>query len=156
MSLEIERKFLVCGDFRPQVKESVHIIQGYLNTDKQKTVRVRTWGERGFLTVKGPTNGVSRFEWETEIPLEDARRMISLCSAVIDKTRHLVPSGEHTFEVDEFHGDNEGLILAEIELKSEDEEFIRPQWLGREVSYDHRYYNSQLLLHPYREWNPIK
>lgn len=152
MGVEIERKFLVEGDFRPEVKESVHITQGYLCTDTGRTVRIRIRGDKGFITIKGASEGISRFEWEKEIPIEDARKMMEMCGKVIDKTRHLIPAGERTFEVDEFHGENEGLIMAEIELEREDEEFIRPEWLGEEVSYDRRYYNSQLLAHPYREW----
>lgn len=150
--MEIERKFLVCGDWSRDVTDSIQIVQGYLNLDKNRTVRVRIKGSRGFLTVKGPTNGVSRFEWEKEIPVEDAREMMKLCTGVIDKTRHLAPIGDHYYEIDEFHGDNEGLIVAEIELRSEDEEFIRPKWLGEEVSHDRRYYNSQLIINPYKNW----
>lgn len=152
MGMEIERKFLVCGDWSRDVKESVHIMQGYLNLDKDRTVRVRIKGKRGYLTVKGPTNGVSRFEWEKEIPAEDARGMMDLCTGVIDKTRHLAPIGDHVYEIDEFHGDNEGLIVAEIELGSEDEQFVRPDWLGEEVSHERRYYNSQLIINPYKNW----
>lgn len=152
MGMEIERKFLVCGDWSRDVTDSIQIVQGYLNLDKNRTVRVRIKGSRGFLTVKGPTNGVSRFEWEKEIPVEDAREIMKLCTGVIDKTRHLAPIGDHYYEIDEFHGDNEGLIVAEIELRSEDEEFIRPKWLGEEVSHDRRYYNSQLIINPYKNW----
>lgn len=151
--MEIERKFLVKGDFMPEVTESVHIVQGYLSTNTNKIVRVRIRGNKGYLTIKGKPKGISRFEWEEEIPVEQARQMISLCgSTVIDKTRNLVPAGKHTFEVDVFHGNNEGLVVAEIELGSEDEEFIRPSWLGEEVSYDKRYFNSQLLRHPFKNW----
>ena len=153
MSLEIERKFLVRGDFRPYVTESVHIVQGYLSTDRSRTVRVRTRGSQGFLTIKGPTDGISRFEWETEIPLSDAQKMLEMCTGVVDKTRNLVPAGDGlVFEVDEFHGRNEGLVMAEIELSHPEQGFPRPEWLGEEVSHDPRYYNSQLLLHPYDEW----
>lgn len=152
MGMEIERKFLVCGDWSRDVTDSLQIVQGYLNLDKNRTVRVRIKGGRGFLTVKGPVNGVSRFEWEKEIPVEEAREMIKLCTGVIEKTRHLAPMGDHVYEIDEFHGDNEGLIVAEIELRSEDEQFVRPDWLGEEVSADRRYYNSQLIINPYKNW----
>lgn len=152
MGLEIERKFLVKGDFMPFVKESVHIVQGYLNLDKNRTVRVRIRGDRGFITVKGPTDGVKRFEWEKEIPVGEASEMLELCRGVIDKTRCLVPAGGHTYEVDVFHGDNEGLVVAEIELSDPDEIFVRPEWLGEEVSRDRRYYNSQLIVNPFNRW----
>jgi len=152
MALEIERKFLVCGDFSADVRQSDNIVQGYLNMEKGRTVRVRIRSGKGYITVKGPTDGVSRFEWEKEIPLKEARDLIGLCTGVIDKTRHLAPVGDHTFEIDEFHGDNEGLIVAEIELSSPDEPFEKPTWLGQEVSFDRRYYNSQLLINPYSQW----
>jgi len=115
---------------------------------------VRTKGDKGYLTVKGKTNesGMSRFEWEKEIPFEEAGRLLGLCKAVIDKTRYLVDVGSHTFEVDEFYGENEGLLLAEVELSSEDEQFERPDWLGEEVTGDLRYYNSRLLASPYVNW----
>ena len=151
-SIEIERKFLVKGEYKPFARESCRICQGYLCTDEGRTVRVRTFGDRGFLTIKGRTSesGMSRFEWEKEIPAEEAVRLLSLCAATIDKTRYLVDVGEHVFEVDEFYGDNEGLVLAEVELKSEDESFERPSWLGDEVTGDKRYYNSMLLRDPYK------
>lgn len=152
MAVEIERKFLVCGEFKPYAREALDIVQGYLNFDKSRTVRVRVKGEKGYMTVKGPTDGVSRFEWEKEIPLDEARQLLGLCTGVIDKTRYLVDYEGHCFEVDEFHGDNQGLVVAEVELSSPDEEFERPSWLGEEVSYDRRYYNSQLILNPYRNW----
>ena len=152
MAVEIERKFLVCGDYKSSANKSSHIVQGYLNMDKNRTVRVRVRDDKGYMTVKGPTNGVSRFEWEREIPREEAAGLLALCPAVIDKTRYLVDYGGHTFEVDEFHGDNDGLVVAEVELSSEDEKFEKPSWLGEEVSHDRRYYNSQLLIHPYKTW----
>lgn len=152
MAIEIERKFLVCGDYSREITDSLHIVQGYLNLDKERTVRVRVKGRKGYLTVKGPTNGVSRFEWEKEIPVDEAMGLLQLCTGVIDKTRNLVPYGEHYWEVDEFHGDNEGLIVAEIELGSEDEQFERPDWLGEEVSHQRKYYNSQLIINPYKNW----
>lgn len=156
MALEIERKFLVEGDYRPYVSCSARIVQGYLCSSAGKTVRVRIKGNRGFLTIKGPTpsGSCSRFEWEAEIPLKDAEELLGLCeSGTIDKVRHLVRYGSHTFEVDEFFGDNQGLIVAEVELSSEDEEFERPSWLGREVTGERRYYNSCLLRNPYCKWS---
>jgi len=152
--VEIERKFLVSGDFRPFVRKSCRICQGYLSTDEERTVRVRVCDDKGYLTIKGKTDekGMSRSEWEVEIPLEQAQVMLGLCRRVIDKTRHLVDAGAHTFEVDEFNGENAGLVVAEIELVSEEEEFEKPSWLGREVTGDVRYYNSMLLRNPYRNW----
>ncbi len=155
MAQEIEKKFLVKGDFRPFVKKSTHIVQGYLSSVPERTVRVRIKGEKGFLTVKGIGNesGASRFEWETEISKEDAADLIKICEpGVIDKTRHLVEAGRHVYEVDEFHGENEGLILAEVELAAEDEAFEKPDWLGEEVTGDVRYYNSMLMKNPYSKW----
>ena len=152
--IEIERKFLVVGEFKSRAKSALRIRQGYLSTDAGVTVRVRTKGDKGYLTIKGKTNdsGVSRFEWEKEIPFEEAGRLLGLCKAVIDKTRYLVEVGSHTFEVDEFYGENEGLLLAEVELSSEDEAFEIPDWLGDEVTGNIRYYNSMLLRNPYRNW----
>ncbi|MBR6250215.1 MAG: CYTH domain-containing protein [Bacteroidales bacterium] len=154
-NIEIERKFLVNGDFMPYVSKSIHIMQGYLNSDPKRTVRVRLKDDKGFITIKGIGNetGATRFEWEKEIAATDARELIRLCeSGVIDKTRHLVPSGKHTIEVDVFHGENEGLVMAEIELTAENEAYERPEWLGNEVTNDERYYNSYLSKHPYKEW----
>lgn len=155
MAQEIERKFLVRGDFKPSVTSSKRIVQGYLSSVPERTVRVRIAGDRGVITVKGMSSesGASRFEWEKEIPVSEAGALLELCeSGVIDKIRHLVPVGNHVFEVDEFHGDNEGLVIAEIELSSEDEFFERPVWLGEEVTGDPRYYNSMLMKHPCKLW----
>ena len=154
MSMEIERKFLVDGDFRAEESHSYRITQGYICPQSGRTVRVRRRDDRGFLTIKGPSldGGVSRFEWEKEISLDDVRQLMSLCDDVIDKTRHIVPFCGHIFEVDEFYGDNEGLIVAEVELQSADEEFLKPEWLGREVTGDNRYFNSQLVKNPYKNW----
>ena len=153
MALEIERKFLVSGDFKPLAKKAQRITQGYLSSVPQRTVRVRIKGEQGYITVKGQGSGITRFEWEKEIPVDDARELMELCEpGIIDKTRYLIDEGEHTFEVDEFYGDNEGLIVAEIELSSEDESFVRPHWLGEEVTGDPRYYNSMLMKNPYANW----
>lgn len=152
-NLEIERKFLVKGEFKSFAREQEEIAQGYLCSDPLRTVRVRIRGGKGYLTVKGPNHGVSRFEWEKEIPVSDARELLALAEpGVIEKTRYLVDVGRHTWEVDEFHGANEGLTLAEVELGAEDEEFIVPEWVGEEVSADSRYYNSYLKGHPFGEW----
>ena len=155
MAQEIERKFLVRGDFKSEVTKATRITQGYLSSVPERTVRVRIKGDKGYMTVKGigSDSGASRFEWEKEIPAEDVRELLKICEpGVIDKTRYLVPAGKHTFEVDEFYGDNEGLVVAEVELSSEDEEFVRPEWLGEEVTGDARYYNSMLMKKPYKTW----
>ena len=130
------------------------IIQGFLSSTPGRTVRVRVRGDRGYITVKGPARGLTRFEWEKEIPVGEAEVLLRLCEpGMIDKTRWLVPSADgHTWEVDEFHGDNEGLVVAEIELGSEAEEFERPAWLGREVTGERRYFNSSLTKCPYKDW----
>lgn len=155
MAVEIERKFLVDGEFRHIAESSVRVVQGYLSSLPERTVRVRVYGDRGFITIKGigSSSGMSRFEWEKEISCEEAMSLLEICEAgVIDKTRHIVRVGDHVYEVDEFHGDNEGLVVAEIELSSEDESFVRPDWLGREVTGDSRYYNSMLSSNPFRNW----
>lgn len=155
MAQEIERKFLVTGSFREQVTRRTRIVQGYLSSVPERTVRVRIKGDKGFLTIKGIGNasGATRFEWEQEIPVAEAEQLLAICEpGVIDKIRHLVPAGVHTFEVDEFFGENEGLVVAEIELGSEGESFERPAWLGEEVTGDPRYFNSMLMKHPFRRW----
>ena len=155
MAQEIERKFLVTGDYRSSAASSSHIAQGYICSEQGRTVRVRIRDGHGYLTIKGPStdNGLSRYEWEREIPLEDARDLLRLCQGqILEKTRFLVPFAGHTFEVDEFYGDNEGLVVAEVELSAPDEPFERPAFLGQEVTGDRRYYNSQLMQHPYRTW----
>lgn len=155
MATEIERKFLVSGEFAVGAAESRHVVQGYLNSSRERTVRVRISEDKGFLTIKGVTSdtGMSRFEWEHEISIDEAKALLDICEpGVIDKTRFIVPFAEHVFEVDVFHGENEGLILAEVELSSEDEEFERPLWLGKEVTGDVRYYNSMLMKQPYGLW----
>jgi adenylate cyclase len=152
MPQEIERKFIVSGNFKPFVSQSIRITQGYLSSVPERTVRVRVKGNKGYITVKGiaGNGGISRFEWEKEISLSEAQELMEICeSGIIDKTRHRIPVGNHTFEVDEFHGENEGLIIAEIELDSEDEAFEKPSWLGREVTGDVNYYNSTLTKYPY-------
>lgn len=155
MSQEIERKFLVIGDFKQEAFAHSHIVQGYICAARGRTVRVRIRGDKGYLTIKGAADaqGISRYEWEKEIPLDEARELMKLCvDGVIDKTRYLVRSGKHIFEVDEFHGDNTGLLMAEVELSAIDESFIKPLFIGKEVTGDVRYYNSQLMMHPYKEW----
>lgn len=154
--IEIERKFLVKSQaFKDEAFKKTHIKQGFLSTDKERTVRVRLKGEKGFLTIKGASSndGLSRFEWEKEITKEDAEQLFKLCKqGIIDKVRYEVKLGNHIFEVDEFFGDNEGLLLAEIELNTEDEAFEKPNWLGSEVTGDVRYYNSQLCNQPFNTW----
>ena len=155
MSQELERKFLVCGDFKAEAFQATHIIQGYLG--HKPSVRVRIRGDKGYLTIKGPVSksGLSRFEWEKEIAVDEALALLELAEpGRIDKTRYLVKNtdGKHTWEVDEFHGDNEGLIMAEIELSDENEPFDKPDWIGKEVTGDPRYYNSMLKERPYKTW----
>ncbi|MCL5246370.1 CYTH domain-containing protein [Cellulophaga sp. 20_2_10] len=155
--LEIERKFLVKSDaFKTEAITEKRIVQGFLNTDPERTVRVRIKGDKGFLTIKGKSNrtGTSRFEWEKEIPIKEAEALLKLCEeGVIDKIRYNVPVAKHLYEVDEFFSDNEGLIVAEVELKDEDEEFVKPYWLGEEVTGDIKYYNSQLSKKPFKKWS---
>ena len=154
--IEIERKFLVnSNDFKTEAFSQNRITQGYLSSVPGRTVRVRIKGNKGFLTIKGASNesGLSRFEWEKEIPIEDAQKLLLLCEeCVIDKTRFEVKMGNHIFEVDEFYGENKGLIMAEIELKSETETIKKPVWLGKEVTGDKRYYNSCLSKNPFKNW----
>jgi len=155
MPQEIERKFLLKGEFKQYAVKYLTIKQGYISTLNGITVRVRIKEDKGFLTIKSPSNttGISRYEWEKEIPYYEAVELLALCdSGLIDKTRYLIPVGGFTFEVDEFHGENKGLIMAEIELKSEEEDFPRPDWLGEEVTNDYRYYNSYLAKHPFTRW----
>jgi adenylate cyclase len=152
MALEIERKFLVCGDAW-RVATGTYYCQGYLNRDKHRTVRVRIAGDKAFLTVKGPNAGIVRSEFEYGIPVDDARQLLELCEKpLIEKHRRAVQHHGFTWEVDEFLGENEGLIIAEIELQSPDQSFDRPGWVGEEVTGDSRYYNSNLSSRPYRTW----
>ncbi len=154
--LEIERKFLVESEgYKTLAQSKTRIVQGFLNTHPERTVRIRIRGDRGFLTVKGKTNdsGTSRFEWEKNIAREEAERLIELCEpGIIEKNRYMVPFGGKTFEVDEFLGDNSGLVVAEIELNMEDEHFEKPSFLGMEVTGDVRYYNAMLAKNPYSKW----
>ena len=155
MAQEIERKFLVKGDFKRGAHKAIRITQGYLSSVPERTVRIRIKDNKGYITIKGIGNasGVCRYEWEKEIPLGEAEELLKLCeSGVIDKIRYEVKAGEHTFEVDEFHGDNEGLIVAEIELNDEQDHFIKPLWLGEEITGDVKYYNAMLIKHPYSQW----
>src|SRR2546428_10382979 len=154
--IEIERKFLVnSNDYKDEAFTKTRISQGYICTDPQRTVRIRIKGNKGFITIKGESSqsGLSRFEWEKEISTEEAHQLVFLCQkGKIDKTRYEIKVGNHTYEVDEFHGENEGLTMAEIELSSESESFEKPNWLGEEVTNDHRYYNSYLSQIPFGEW----
>ena len=154
--IEIERKFLVKFDtYRKEATSKERIVQGFLNTHPERTVRVRVKGDSGYLTIKGKSNvsGTTRFEWEQEIPLSDAEKLLELCEkGTIDKIRYNVHCGNHVYEIDELHGENEGLVLAEIELQSQDEVFEKKDWLGKEVTGEIRYYNSQLSKLPYKTW----
>jgi CYTH domain-containing protein len=155
--LEIERKFLVKAgaDFKSQAYDSSRIKQGYIASGHGRTVRVRTRGPSAYLTIKGPSadGGLSRYEFEKEITMDEAGQLFRLCEpGIIDKTRYLVKSGNHTFEVDEFYGENEGLVMAEVELSSPDEPYKKPDFIGQEVTGDRRFYNSHLRLNPFRLW----
>lgn len=152
---EIERKFLLrsTADIKKEARNSSRIVQGYLNSDPERTVRIRIKGEKAFLTIKGISNesGLARFEWEKEISVPEAEALLPLCEPeVIEKVRYEIPFGNHIFEVDEFFGSNEGLVLAEVELTSEDEQFEKPVWLGEEVTGQKEFYNSHLSKHPYK------
>ncbi len=154
--IEIERKFLVKSDvFKALARSKTRIVQGFLNTDPYRTVRIRLAGEKGFITVKGISNfaGTARFEWEREITVKEAEALLLLCEkGVLEKYRYEIPAGAHVFEVDEFLRENEGLIVAEVELESENELFNKPDWLGTEVTGEIAYYNSQLSQNPYSKW----
>ena len=155
MANEIERKFLVKGDFKANAFKTFRIKQGYLSSTPERTVRVRIKGDKGFITIKGISNesGTTRYEWEKEISTEDVNNLLKICEpGIIDKTRYLVSVGNHTYEVDEFYGDNEGLTVAEVELDNEEEAFVKPDWLGEEVTGDMRYYNAMLLKNPFKNW----
>lgn len=155
MAVEIERKFVVTGDsWRDQVTSATRIVQGYLASTGRLTLRVRIKGERAYLTVKGTTSGISRSEFEYEIPVADAQLLLDELAEgpVIDKVRHLVPVGDHVWEVDVFSGANAPLVMAEVELSDPAETFVRPEWAALEVSADPRYYNANLAVHPYSSW----
>jgi len=153
MAFEIERKFLVLNDAWREGADSSRIVQGFLSRDSERIVRVRQRDDEAFLTVKGKGSGIARVEVEVAIPVEEARQLLPLClSPLIEKTRHRVAWAGHLWEIDEFHGESEGLIIAEVELAAEDEAFERPPWLGREVSDDFRYSNAALSERPWRQW----
>jgi len=156
--IEIERKFLVVSDaYKSEAFRTTKIIQGFLNTDPERTVRVRLQGENGVLTIKGKSSsdGLIRFEWETEISKTDAEHLLKLCEpGIIDKIRYEIKVENHIFEVDEFFEDNQGLVIAELELNSVDETFKRPNWLGEEITGNAKYYNAQLSKTPYKSWKP--
>ncbi len=156
MAIEIERKFLVLNNnYKTECFRKNYISQGYISSSSGRTVRIRIKNDKGFITIKGSStnNGLSRFEWEKEIPRTEAEALMQLCEpGMIEKFRYEVTSGKHIFEVDEFLGENEGLIIAEVELESEDEAFEKPAWLGNEVTGDRRYYNSMLTKNPYTTW----
>ena len=156
MAQEIEKKFLVSsGQFKAEASKSTRIIQGYLSSVPERTVRIRIKGEKGYITIKGKGNesGASRYEWEKEIPAAEAEELMRICEpGVIDKTRYEIKKGPHTFEVDEFYGENEGLVVAEVELEKEEDHFEKPAWLGLEVTGDPRYYNSMLMKQPFTKW----
>ena len=154
---EIERKFLVTSDdYRDYAETKRLIIQAYLNTHPERTIRIRINDDEAFITIKGKSSedGLSRFEWEKEIPIEEARKLLKICEpGKIEKYRYEVKDGNHTYEVDEFLEDNQGLVIAEIELETEEEKFNKPEWLGKEVTGHANYYNSNLLTKPYKDWN---
>ena len=156
MALEIERKFLVKDDsYKAMAFSSSRIAQGYICSGRGRTVRVRIRDDKGYLTIKGPADvrGLGRYEWEKEIPLQEAVDLMKLCEpGMIDKTRYLVRSGKHVFEVDEFYGENEGLTIAEVELASEDEPYEKLPFIGEEVTGDVKYYNAFLMKNPYTRW----
>lgn len=155
MPQEIERKFLVKEGYKQYAFMHTRITQGYLSFVPERIVRIRINGEKGFITIKGISDlsGISRYEWEKEIPVDEARELLALCEpGIIDKTRYLVQVGKFTFEVDEFYGENEGLVVAEVELASEEDLFDKPEWLGDEVTGDKRYYNSKLARNPFLKW----
>lgn len=155
MGVEIEHKFLVSGEYKQYASSSSHIRQGYICSGGGRTVRVRIRDEKGYLTIKGPSlnGGLSRYEFETEIAPDDAEDLMKLCEkGIIDKRRYLVPYEGHTYEVDEFYGDNEGLTMAEVELRSESEPFAKPAFIGRDVTGDRRFTNSSLRLYPFPLW----
>ena len=153
MAKEIERKYLVTGEFKKDSTGSFKIVQGYLSHDSERIVRVRIRDERAFITIKGIQTGITRYEWEKEISVSDASELLKLCLPhLIEKRRYIVPAGNHIIEVDEFFGLNSGLIIAETELRSEEEIVKLPPWIGEEVSQDMEYHNSSLSINPYTEW----
>lgn len=156
MNIEIERKFLVSNHFKQHVQQSITIKQGYLNTHPERTVRIRTKGEKAYITVKGKSSndGLQRLEWEKEIPFQEAETLFPLCEPYcIEKIRHIILYDNHTFEIDEFLGDNKGLVVAEVELKEPNEKINLPDWILKEVTGNPQYYNSYISQNPYKNWN---
>ena len=158
MALEIERKYLIDLEKIGTLENRIRIKQGYLSTNKDAVVRVRVKNDKAYLTIKGSNSGIARLEYEYEIPLNEANEMLEeLCQKpMIDKTRYLINHENHTWEVDIFYGDNEGLVVAEVELSSEDEHVNLPLWIKEEVSHDDRYFNSNLMKHPFKDWEENK
>ena len=155
MAQEIERKFLVSGEFKSLATSHSRIVQGYISSARGRTVRVRIRDDKGYLTIKGASNasGTSRYEWEKELPLAEAEELMKLCEpGIIDKTRYVVRSGKQVYELDEYNRQNEALHLAEVQLESEEESFVKPDFIGKEVTGDVRYYNSQLMKKTYKTW----
>jgi adenylate cyclase len=154
MALEIERKYLIDLEKIGTLENGIRIKQGYLSTDKNAVVRVRVKNDKAYLTIKGPNNGISRLEFEYEIPFDEANEMLdNLCKKpVIDKTRYIIKHDIHIWEIDVFYGDNEGLVVAEVELKDENEKINLPSWIKEEVTSDNRYFNSNLMKYPYKDW----
>ncbi|KNY28252.1 CYTH domain-containing protein [Pseudobacteroides cellulosolvens] len=157
MGSEIERKFLTQSNNYRNISEGVPYMQGYICSGKGKVVRVRVAGTKGYITIKGPHKGIKRAEYEYEIPLDDAKEMLeNLCSKpLIEKDRFKVNYEGFVWEIDEFHGENEGLVVAEIELTDENQHFTTPEWIGKEVTGDSKYYNSSLIKNPYSKWNYV-
>lgn len=158
MALEIERKYLIDFEKIGTLENGIRIKQGYLSTNKDAVVRVRVKNDKAYLTIKGSSSGISRLEYEYEIPLNEANEMLEkLCQKpVIDKTRYIINHENHIWEVDVFYADNEGLVVAEVELSSEDEHINLPSWVKEEVSHDDRYFNSNLMKHPFKDWKENK
>ena len=154
MGVEIERKFLLCGDGWRKLGEPVLLRQGYLSSHPDRTVRVRIEGGKGTMTIKGRSSGATRSEWEYEIPLSDANELLDgLCEKpIIEKHRRRIAFGAHVWEVDEFLGANQGLVVAEVELAFEEQQFDKPDWIGEEVTHDRRYFNSSLIARPFSSW----
>ena len=154
MAKEIERKFLIKDEAWRSLAKGTMYRQGYLNSVKERTVRVRTVGDKAFLTIKGITVGATRAEYEYPIPFDDCNAMLDTLAEkpIIEKKRYKIPQGQFTWEIDEFFGENQGLIVAEIELESEDQKFDKPDWIGEEVTGDPRYFNSNLIKHPFTKW----
>jgi adenylate cyclase len=153
MGVEIERKFLLAGDGWRALGEPVLLRQGYLSSDPARVVRVRVEGDQAYVTIKGKSSGATRGEWEYPVPLDEANELLALCEQpLVEKTRRKIEFAGNVWEVDEFAGANQGLVIAEIELSSEDQAFDKPDWIGEDVTHDKRYYNSNLAKHPFSSW----